>query len=366
MNPDLIFQLALCQVPYIGPVNAKKLVDQFGSAENIFRAHVRDIEAIEDIGLIKANKIKQFRDFRSAENEIRFIEKYKIEPLFLTDTAYPRRLLNCYDPPTLLFYRGNANLNSSRIISIIGTRSSTDYGKAVTEKLVQAVQPYDVIIVSGLAFGIDSFAHRAAIRNNVPTIGVLAHGLDTIYPPEHSALAKNMIKHGGLLSEFKSNTQPDKHNFPSRNRVVAGISDATIVIETGIKGGSLITANLANSYHRDVFACPGRITDSKSLGCNLLIKSHKASLLTSPEEFIETMGWNDDKTVKQKKAMLLFNDLDENEQKIISLLTDNAPMHIDELMFRSGMSNSLTASVILGLELRSIIATLPGKRFNLI
>jgi DNA processing protein len=366
MNSDLIFQLALCQVPYVGAVNAKKLVDHFGSAENIFSAHVRDIEAIEDIGPVKANKIKHFRDFRSAENEIRFIEKYRIEPLFLTDPGYPRRLLNCYDPPTLLFYRGNVNLNSSRIISIIGTRSSTEYGKSITEKLVQALQSYEVIIVSGLAFGIDSFAHRSAIKNNIPTIGVLAHGLDTIYPPEHSALAKNMIKHGGLLSEFKSNTQPDKHNFPSRNRVVAGISDATIVVETGLKGGSLITANLANSYHRDVFACPGRITDPKSLGCNLLIKSHKASLLTSPEEFIETMGWNDDKHAKQKKARQLFDDLNEHEQKIIDLLNDNAPMHIDELMFKSGMSNSLTASVILGLELKSIIATLPGKRFNLI
>jgi DNA processing protein len=366
MNSDLIFQLALCQVPYIGAVNAKKLVDRFGTAENVFSAHISEIEAVEEIGPIKANKIKKFRDFRLAENEIKFIERYKIEALFLTDTGYPRRLLNCYDPPTLLFYRGNANLNNSRIISIIGTRSSTEYGKSVTEKLVQALQPHDVLIVSGLAFGIDSIAHRAAIKNNIPTIGVLAHGLDTIYPPEHSGLAKNMIKHGGLLSEFRSNTQPDKHNFPSRNRVVAGISDAIIVVETGTKGGSLITANLANTYHRDVFACPGRISDPKSLGCNLLIKTHRAALLTEPEEFIETMGWNDDKHVKQQKARQLFDDLNEQEQIIVNLLQENSPMHIDELLFRSGMSNSLTASVILGLELRSIITTLPGKRYNLI
>jgi len=366
MNPDLLYQLALCDVPYIGPVNAKKLVDHFGTAQKIFAAPASSIEAIHDIGPGTAWQIKHFKDFKAAENEIKFIERYKIEPLFITDPKYPQRLLNVFDPPTLLFYRGTADLNTSRIVTIIGTRSSTEYGKSVTEKLVQALQPYNVLIVSGLAFGIDSFAHKAAIKYDVPTVGVLAHGLDLIYPPEHSTLARNMLKHGGLLSEFKSNTKPDKHNFPSRNRVAAGICDAVIVVETGVKGGSLITADLANSYHRDVFAIPGRITDSKSSGCNALIKDNKAVLLSDPEQFMETMGWNDDKHVKHKRARQLFNDLDANEQKIVKLLEDDKSLHIDELMFKSGMSTSVTASVILSLELKSIIATLPGKRFVLI
>src|SRR5690349_978709 len=291
MRTELIYQLSLCHVPYIGNVHAKQLCETFGSASAVFNAPVHELERIENIGDGKARSIKNFRDFARAEKEVAFIERYGIKPLFLTDNGYPQRLLNCFDPPAMLFYMGTADLNASRMVAIVGTRNNTDYGKYFTEKLVKALVHVNAVIISGLAFGIDTIAHKSSLKYGIPTIGVVGHGLDTIYPPENSNLAKQMVRHGGLLTEFRSNTKPDKHNFPSRNRVVAGISDATVVIESGAKGGSNITANLAWGYNRDVFAVPGRSTDIKSEGCNRLIRDNKAILLDDPEHFIIMMGW---------------------------------------------------------------------------
>jgi DNA processing protein len=259
LTNELLYQLALTEVPNIGCVHAKILVKEFGSAENIFKSKLQQLEKIEGIGAIRAKSIKTFADFSKAEEEIKFIEKYKIKPLFINDKNYPQRLVNCYDSPTLLFYRGDADLNSSKIIAVIGTRNHTDYGKQVTEKLVKELAAQKILVISDMAFGIDALAHKTALKNNLLTVGVLAHGLDQIYPPEHSHLAKEMLKQGGgLLTEFRSKTKPDKHNFPTRNRIVAGMSDATIVIETGIKGGSMITAELANGYNKDHY-CPTKI-----------------------------------------------------------------------------------------------------------
>ena len=280
MDNELFYQLALTLVPQIGDVQAKILVQQLGTASTIFKAPIRVLEKIEGIGTIRAQAIKAFRDFDVAETELRFIENQCITPLFLTDAAYPQRLLHCNDAPTLLFYKGTADLNASRIISIVGTRTNTDYGKAVTEKLVQELSSVPVLIVSGLAYGIDAFAHKAALKNGLQTIGVVGHGLDKMYPPAHTALAQEMMQKGGLLTEFFSGTMPDKHNFPLRNRIVAGISDATVVVETLVNGGSMITAKLADAYNRDVFAVPGRTIDTKSAGCNYLIQHNKAMLLT--------------------------------------------------------------------------------------
>ena len=239
MANDLLFQLALTKVPNIGCVHAKILAQQYDSAENIFKAKQHQLEQLEGIGIVRAKAIKSFKDFSSAEDEIKFIEKYKIKTLFLTDKDYPQRLLNCYDSPTLLFYRGEADLNNSKIVAIIGTRNFSDYGKQITEKLVKELSEQQVLVVSGMAFGIDAIAHKAAYKNKLPTVGILAHGLDQIYPSEHANLAKEMLKHGGgLLTEFCSKTKPDKHNFPTRNRIVAGMSDATIVIESGIKAAA--------------------------------------------------------------------------------------------------------------------------------
>ncbi|MGE5518345.1 MAG: DNA-processing protein DprA, partial [Candidatus Dadabacteria bacterium] len=268
METDLLYQLALTLVPNIGDVHAKILVQHFGDAKSIFRAKESTLEKLEGIGTVRARSIKEFNDFHLAEEELKFVEKFNIRTFFLTDEDYPKRLLNCYDSPTLLYYKGTANLNASRMIAIVGTRSNTDYGKQFTEKLVKELAEYNVTIVSGLAFGIDAIAHKAALKNNLPTIGVVGHGLRKMYPADHATLAREMISNGGgVLTEFFSETQPDKHNFPLRNRIVAGLTDATVIVESAVKGGSMITAKLADGYNRDVFAVPGRTIDKVSSGC---------------------------------------------------------------------------------------------------
>jgi DNA processing protein len=295
------------------------------------------------------------------------VEKYKIQPICLTDKKYPRRLLNCYDTPTLLYFRGNANLNNSIVIAVIGTRSHSEYGRWVTENLISDLVPLQPLIVSGLAFGIDAVAHRASIKNNLSTVCVLAHGLHTIYPPEHNQLAKEMIHSGGVLTEFRNNVKPDKHNFPIRNRIVAGMADAIIVIETGIKGGSMITAELANGYNKDVFAIPGKIGDGKSAGCNDLIRKNKAILLTDAQQLIETMSWERKSGNHHHKSIQreLFPDLSPLEKQLVLIISKQEAIHIDELHFQSKSNASATAAAILNLELLGMIISIPGKRYAL-
>lgn len=365
MNTELLYQLALTEVPHIGYVQAKILNDQFGSASAIFNASQKQLERLERMGEVRARSIKSFRDFSGARKEIEFINRYGIKTLYLSDKDYPQRLLNCDDPPTILFYKGNADLNTSRMVAIVGTRNNTDYGKTMTEKLVKKLASCNCIVVSGLAFGIDSIAHKFAIKNHVPTLGVLGHGLDTIYPRENSQLARQMIKEGGLLTEFRSRTKPDKYNFPSRNRIVAGLTDATIIIESGIKGGSIITADLANGYHRDVFAIPGRSIDAKSGGCNDLIRNNKAVLLQDPGQFIETMGWAEERKIHSAVQREMFIELSGEEKRIAELLKENENLGIDELNFRSGISSGSLAATLLNLELRGFLKVLPGKRYKL-
>ena len=367
MNPELIFQLALTEVPNIGCVQAKILIQHFGGAEKIFKAKSSALEKIEGIGIIRANSIKNFNDFSNAEEEIRFIEKFKIKPLFLTDQAYPQRLLNCYDSPTLLYYKGTADLNASKIVAVVGTRSHTDYSRKINDTLIEELSAHNILIVSGMAYGVDGMAHKAALKNKLPTVGVLAHGLDQIYPSDHANLAKDMVKNdGGLLTEFRSKTKPDKHNFPTRNRIVAGMSDATIVIESGIKGGSMVTAELANGYNKDVFAFPGRITDTKSAGCNYLIKSNKAILLTEAQQLIDVMGWEQKKpTSKIKPQKEIFIELTKDEKIIIDILKEKETVHIDQINLQSGLSNSAIAAAILNLELQNVVNGMPGKMYSL-
>jgi DNA processing protein len=367
MDSELLYQLALTLLPNIGPVQAKILL-QHCNAEEIFHAKKSYLEKIEGIGPVRAASIAAFKDFSQAEEEIKFIEKYKIKPLFLTDAAYPKRLLNCYDSPTLLYYKGEADLNATKIIAIIGTRSHTDYAKIITEKLVKELAGHAIAIVSGLAFGVDAIAHKSSVKNGLPTIGVLAHGLDQIYPPEHAGLAKDMIKHtGGLLTEFRSKSKPDKHNFPTRNRIVAGMSDAIIVIETGLKGGSMITAELANSYNKDVFAIPGKVTDVKSSGCNYLIKNNKAMLLTDAAELLQVMQWEDKaQRKKEKKSQReLFIEMTTDEKIVVAILREKETVHIDEINGKSGLSSSAVAGAMLTLELQGVISSKPGKMYSL-
>jgi len=365
MYSELHYQLSLTLIPNIGPVQTKILLQHF-DVPDIFKAKKRELEKIEGIGNIRAESIKSFNDFSKVDEEIAFIEKYKIRPLFITDKDYPKRLLNCFDSPTLLFYKGEADLNHNKVIAIIGTRNHTNYGKQITEQLVEQLTEQNVVIVSGLAFGIDAIAHKAAVNNNLRTIGVLAHGLDQLYPSQHTGLAKEMLKGGGgLLTEFRSQSKPDKHNFPTRNRIVAGMSDATIVVETGIKGGSMITAELANNYNKDVFAFPGKVTDPKSAGCNYLISNNKAALLADARELIELMNWEEKKRPMQKKQKELFIELSDDERLIFNILKEKNSVHIDEINLKSGLSSSSVAAAILSLELQNVVLSLPGKLYQI-
>ena len=364
---DLVYQLALTLVPNIGDVHAKILIQHLGDAKSVFTARQSILEKIEGIGSVRARSIKQFDAYKSAEDELKFIEKYKIKTLFITDRDYPKRLLNCYDSPTILFYKGAADLNASRIVAIVGTRTNTEYGKQFTEKLVKDLEDQNIIIISGLAFGIDAIAHKSALKNNIPTIGVVGHGLDKMYPYEHTGMAKEMVKQGGgLLSEFFSGTKPDKHHFPLRNRIVAGLSDATVLVETHVKGGSMITAKLADAYNRDVFAVPGRTTDKASSGCNHLIKHNKAIMLTDSEELLDVMGWMEKKKNASKKQRELFIELSAEEKIVLQLLQEKETVHIDEINLKSGLNSSAVAAAILNLELQNVIASLPGKIYKLL
>jgi DNA processing protein len=365
LSAELQYQIALTLVPNIGDIHAKALINHFGNAKAIFSSNKKELESLEGIGSIRANSIKSFNDFKRAEEEIHFLEKYRITPLFITDKNYPQRLLNCNDSPSILYYKGNADLNSSKIIAVVGTRNNNEYGKNICEKLIEELSTEDIIIVSGLAFGIDSIAHKASIKNNIKTIGVLAHGLDRVYPSQNSSLAKQMITNGGLLTEFRSFTKPDRQNFPSRNRIVAGISDAVIVVETGIKGGSLITAELGNSYNKDVFAFPGRINDAKSEGCNFLIKNNKAGLITCGNDVLENMGWKKKKVPSVKKQKELFIELTDDEKIIVNLLQAQDQIHIDELYLKSKLSSSSVAQAWLMLKMQNIVTSLPGKIYKL-
>lgn len=366
MTNDLLYQIALTLVPNIGDIHAKALINIYGDAHSVFKAKKKELERIEGIGTIRAASIKNFSDFSSSEEEIKFIEKYKIAPLFITDEKYPKRLLNCFDSPSLLYYRGNADLNASKIISIVGTRNNSSYGKMVCEKFIEGLRSENILVISGLAFGIDTIAHKAALKNNLQTVAVLAHGLDRIYPEQNKSLAKQVTGQGGLLTEFISNSNPDKQNFPKRNRIVAGMCDAVIVMESGKKGGSLITAELGNGYNKDVFAIPGRTNDAKSEGCNYLIKNNKAALINSAEDLLEFMNWSvRSRPGHEKKQRELFIELSPDEKTVVEILQKQESIHIDELYFKSGLSSSAVATALLMLEMQSIVFSLPGKIYRL-
>ena len=365
MQNQLLYQVALTLIPHIGDVKAKALVNHYGNAEAIFKASKKELERIDGIGTIRAESIKRFNNFKKAEEEIEFIHQFKIKPLFLTDKDYPQRLLNCYDNPVLLYYKGNADLNASKIISIVGTRSNSEYGRNICEKLIEDLAEEDVLIISGLAFGIDSIAHRAALKYQLKTVGVLAHGLDRIYPSQNVSLAKQMIGNGGLITDFRSGTKPDKQNFPSRNRIAAGLSDCIIVIESGPKGGSLITAEIGNSYNKDVFAFPGRTNDLKSEGCNYLIKHNKAGMICDANDLLEMMGWKKSKPAKRKLQRELFIEFTPDERVIVDLLQSEEEIHIDQLYFKSKLSSSAVAQALLMLEMQGIVSSMPGKLYKM-
>ncbi|MCP9753301.1 DNA-processing protein DprA [Ferruginibacter sp. HRS2-29] len=365
MNNELLYQLALTLTPNIGDVHSKTLISIYGNASDIFKAPMHQLEKIEGIGRIRARSIKSFTDLSACEEEIRFLEKEKIIPIFITEEMYPQRLLNCYDSPPLLFFKGNTNLNAGKIVSIVGTRSNSEYGRQMCERMVEELRQQNVTVVSGLAFGIDTIAHRAALKNNLPTIGVLAHGLDRIYPSQNHSLAREMQEYGGLLTDFRSGTSPDRQNFPRRNRIVAGICDALIVIESNRRGGSLITAEIAASYNKDLFAIPGRVNDIKSEGCNYLIKNNKATMITSSDDIFLEMNWMPKTRPAKKQQRELFIEFSQSEKIILTILQESPPLQLDEIYRRSGLGSGIVAEALLMLEMQGIVESLPGKKYKL-
>jgi len=364
-DEQLKFRIALTLIPGVGSVLAKNLVSYCGGVEDVFRRKKYQLEKIPGIGGEKAQAIVNHNVFERAEAEVSFIRKHGISTYFFLDAEYPTRLKNCDDAPVLLFYKGNADLNAVRMVAIVGTRLATPYGRLITEQLVAGFAKYEVTVVSGLALGIDIIAHKASLKQQVPTIGVLAHGLDRIYPSDHKPVAEKIVKHGGLLTEFPSKTIPDRENFPSRNRIVAGMTDATIVVESASKGGALITADIANSYNRDVFAIPGKVGDKYSEGCHELIRNNKAMLVESAEQVAELLNWND-QPAAQPLQLKFFHELKDEEKVLVKLLQENGKQAIDNLMLQSKMPASRVSSVLLNLEFAGLLRSLPGKVYELI
>ena len=365
MKNSLKYKIALSLIPNIGDIRAKRLVAYCGSVDAVFEEKKSALEKITGIGSSVANDVLNHTIFDRAEEEILFIEKNNITPLFYLDKNYPKRLTHCEDSPILLYFKGNTNLNAKKTISIVGTRDATDYGKTICEKLIADLAIHHVTIVSGLAYGIDICAHRAALENNLPTICALAHGLDKMYPSVHKTTAEKMLENGGWLSDFTSKTIPDRENFPRRNRIVAGISDATIVIESKKGGGSLITANIANSYNRDVFAFPGKVNDVCSEGCNNLIKQNKAALIQSAADIVYILGWEESKISKNPIQKQLFVELKAEEEILVTILKENNSTTIDDLCFAANMPMSKVSALLLTLEFSGIVKSLHGKMYKL-
>jgi DNA processing protein len=360
---DLHYKIALNLIEGVGFKTAKKLFSKFGDAKNIFSQKKKEFEEIEGISKKAVANILKKETFERAEKEVRFIEKHKIETLFYKDTRYPKRLKQCEDAPVLLFSKGKVDYNNQKVISIVGTRKPSVYGKKITIDLIDALKQYQLLIVSGLAYGIDVMAHKHSIKCNLATVGVLAHGLDKIYPTEHRPVALEMIENGSLLTEFISETVPNRENFPKRNRIVAGMADATIIIESGAKGGSMITAHLAAGYNRDVYAVPGRIDDVKSEGCNKLIKTNIAALIQSAGDIEYLMNWQTDEKKKNIQPQL-FVDLSKEEEKVIAVLKEKGKISIDEICILANMPMSKVSVLLLTLEMNGLIRPLPGKVFE--
>lgn len=362
---ELLYQIAVPMIPGIGSVNAKALISHCGAASAVFKTKKPQLLKIPGIGSKLAQEILNADVLKRAEKELQFIEKHQIQALFYADKKYPFRLKQCIDSPVVLYYKGNQDLNESRMIGIVGTRNATDYGKAICEKLIAELSPFKPLIISGLAYGIDICAHKSSLQNGLNTIGVLAHGLDRIYPELHRATAQKMLKQGGLITEFKSETNPDKQNFPSRNRIIAGLCSAIVVVEAAKNGGALITAELANSYSRDVFAFPGRINDKFSEGCNKLIKQNKAALISNAKDLIWNLGWEDTKTQASKQAQL-FVELNADEQKLYDCLKKHQTLEIDTLRILTGFNASKIATLLLKMEFEGIVKSYPGKQYRLV
>jgi len=366
MNNEIKYKIALSMITGIGNTNSKKLIAYFGEIENIFNTKKSELLKVQGIGPQLANEISNNSVLDYAEEEIKFLEKNNIKTYFLLDKDYPERLKHCEDSPVILYFKGNCNLNKQKIISIVGTRNATQYGKDHCNELIKNLKEngHDPLIISGLAYGIDVCSHKAALKNNLSTVGVLGHGLQMMYPASHRQIARDIINRGGLLTEFSRKSKLDPSNFVKRNRIIAGMADATIVVESGQKGGSLITADIANSYNRDVFAFPGRVKDKQSIGCNRLIKTNRAALVENVNDLEYILGWEKEKN-KQAIQKQLFVELNPDEQIVMNVLKSAEDLSVDVICLKSNFPMSKVSSILLKLEFSGLVKSLPGKIYSL-
>jgi DNA processing protein len=362
---DLFYLLALQRVEGVGDIMAKKLLTHCGSAEAVFKTKTTQLAAIDGVGSILLRNLKNQAVFDKANAELEFIRTNEINVVHFQGENYPERLKHCIDGPLLLFTSGKIDLKNRKIISIVGTRQITSYGTEFCRKLIADLAPLDPIIVSGFAYGVDIVAHQLAIEHNLQTIGIVAHGLNQIYPKTHKKYVAKVEENGGFMTEFWSTSNPDKENFVRRNRIVAGMSEATIVIESADRGGSLITANIANDYNRDVFAVPGRVTDKYSQGCNNLIKTQKANVLTSAADLVYILNW-DIQTKTKPVQKQLFVTLDDDEQKVYDYLLKTGKEVMDIIALRCDFPIYRISGMLLNMELKGVIRPLPGKLFEAI
>jgi DNA processing protein len=362
---DLFYLLALQRVEGVGDIMAKKLLTHCGSAEAVFTTKTAQLAVIDGVGSMLLKNIKNKLVFEKANLELEFIKSNDINAVYFQEEAYPDRLKHCIDGPLLLFTSGNIDLKNRRIISIVGTRQITSYGMEFCRKLIEDLAPLNPIIVSGFAYGVDIVAHQLAMEHNLQTIGVVAHGLNQIYPKTHKKYVAKVEENGGFMTEFWSSSNPDKENFVRRNRIVAGMSEATIVIESADRGGSLITANMANDYNRDVFAVPGRVTDKYSQGCNNLIKTQKANVLTSAADLVYILNWDIQKESKPVQKQL-FVTLEDDEQKVYDYLLKTGKELMDIIALRCDFPIYKISGMLLNMELKGVVRPLPGKLFEAI
>ena len=361
-DEEWLHLLALTFVPGIGSKTGRNLLEHYGTAARVFKAPIKELKLVEGVGEAKVRAFKDGQIMKRAEEEYRFILKNDIRLLKYGDVT---RLANCTDAPFLLYYKGCADVNAAKTVAVVGTRKNTEYGHRLCEDLIDGLRSLEqVVIISGLALGIDAVAHKKALATGLPTIGVLGHGLNRIYPHTHKVLAGQMAEHGGLLTEFPKDTAPDRNNFPMRNRIVAGMCDVTVVVESNISGGALITAHLANGYNREVAAFPGRVNDSRSAGCNELIRSNTAAMITKADDLVELMQWNTSKKARPVQKQL-FVELNDTEKVVVDLLQQADSLHTDDLLLKTGLISSQLAATLLQLEMMGLVTLLPGKHYRM-
>ncbi|WP_159467636.1 DNA-processing protein DprA [Dyadobacter sp. 3J3] len=376
-NPESekLCTLALVNTPGIGSVTIRQLISYCGSSEKVFSSDYKKLIKIPGVGDKVARSILRKEGLAEAEKEWQNCLKSGAKLHFFSDTTYPNRLKSLYDAPVVLYSKGNFDYNSYRTVGIVGTRQVTEYGKSVTENIIKDLTPYNPLVISGLAYGVDITAHRACLKNDLSTIGVMASGLNVIYPAVHQKTASEMLEKGGLVTENALATKPDFMRFPARNRIIAGLSDVTIVVESAKKGGSLITVDFAQNYHREVFAVPGNISNPQSEGCNQLVRDNKACIFISVQDMADSIGWNLqnkptslDVTGKDDKndSTFIFDGFTQDEGQVLSLLKRQGNMQVDELSWQSGLHLNKLATLLLNLEFQGMVRSLPGKKYGLI